>query len=500
MRLAELVAVSDEVASTPSRKKKIAALAGLLESAPSEIASQAISYLSGELPQGKIGVGYAMVWNLTVPSADESTLDLAAVASVLDEVKDTRGSGMKARRTELLTQLLSEATEPEQSFLKRLLVGELRQGALAGIMADAIAEATDISPALVRRAAMLSGDLARIGAAAIEHGEAGLAEFKLTLHQALQPMLASTAEGVAEAMEKLGEVSIEWKLDGARVQIHRSGEEVSVFTRNLREVTDSSPDVVAAVMSLDVESIILDGESLAFWSDGTPMAFQDSISSFSAEAGRGLSVMFFDILHLNGEDLIDLPLHVRLERMDEVVPDPLRIPRLRTSSVAEGEEFNRSALAARHEGVMVKGIDSNYEAGRRGSDWLKVKPVHTLDLVVIGIEWGSGRRQGWLSNLHLGARDEATGEFVMLGKTFKGMTDETLEWQTKRFLELETHRDGRAVYVKPEQVVEIAFDGVQRSTRYPGGVALRFARVKGYRDDKPAAEADTLETVRGFLR
>ena len=371
-------------------------------------------------------------------------------------------------------------------------------------MADAIAAATDIDPGLVRRAAMVSGDLAGVGAAAISGGADALSVFKLELHQALQPMLAKTAEGVEQAMQKIGEkiglASVEWKLDGARVQVHRTGDRVSVFTRNLRDVTNASSDVYTAAMSLDVESIILDGESLGFWSDGKPMAFQDSISSFSAENGTGLSVMFFDILHLNGEDLIDRPLSERLEYLDRALPAALRIPRVVTGDPAVGIAFNEEALAAGHEGVMVKAIDSTYEAGRRGASWLKVKPVHTLDLVVIGVEWGSGRRQGWLSNLHLAARDETTGELVMLGKTFKGMTDAVLEWQTERFLGLETHREGQVVFVKPEQVVEIAFDGVQRSTRYPGGVALRFARVKQYRSDKPAGEADTLETVRSYLK
>jgi len=498
MQLARLVDVSLAVGATRSRLKKIESLARLLRDADPSVAAQAISYLSGELPQGKIGIGYAMVYGIEVDAATEPSIALAEVASALDEVKVTRGPGSKARRTEILAGLLERATSEEQSFLKRLMVGELRQGALAGVMADAIAAATDIEPSLVRRAAMVSGDLAGVGAAAIGGGPDALSEFKLTLLQALQPMLAKTSEGVAAAIDKIGMASVEWKLDGARVQVHRRGEEVRVFTRNLRDVTGSSTDVVVAAMSLDLESIILDGESLSFWSDGSPMAFQDSISSFSAESGSGLSVMFFDILHLNGRDLIDLPLSERLAVLDEAVPEPLRIPRIVTDDAAEGEAFDAAALAAGHEGVMVKAIDSAYEAGRRGASWLKVKPVHTLDLVVIGIEWGSGRRQGWLSNLHLAARDGE--EFVMLGKTFKGMTDEILEWQTKRFLELETHRENQVVYVRPEQVVEIAFDGVQRSTRYPGGVALRFARVKQYRDDKPPSEADTLETVQSFLK
>ncbi|NNL47789.1 MAG: ATP-dependent DNA ligase [Acidimicrobiia bacterium] len=500
MELIRLVETSNEVAATRSRKKKIAALADLLRGADETIAAQAISYLSGGLPQGKIGIGYAMVYGLEVEPAGSPSIELTEIATALDVVKATRGSGSQSRRAEILTDLLKRATEEEQSFLKRLLVGELRQGALAGIMADAIAAATEIDPDVVRRAAMVSGDLAAVGAAAVAGGVDALAGFKMALLQALQPMLAQTSEGVDEAITKVGEASVEWKLDGARVQVHLLDDQVKVFTRNLRDVTSSSGDVVAAVRSLDVRSIILDGESLGFWSDGTPMAFQDSISTFASESVDGLAVMFFDILHLDGTDLIDLPLSERLAVLDRAIPETLRIPRIVTSDISEAESFNESALAAGHEGVMVKAIDSTYEAGRRGASWLKVKPVHTLDLVVIGIEWGSGRRQGWLSNLHLGARDASTGEFVMLGKTFKGMTDDILEWQTKRFLELETYREGRVVYVQPEQVVEIAFDGVQRSTRYPGGVALRFARVKQYRDDKPAAEADTLEMVRAFLK
>lgn len=499
MELAELVRVSQQVAGTRSRKKKIEALAGLLSSADGEAARQAISYLSGELPQGKIGVGYAMVYGLDVVPAGETSLELDDVAGTLDAVQATTGAGSKAGRTRLLSELLGRATAEEQSFLKRLLVGELRQGALAGVMADAIATATSIEPALVRRAAMVNGDLPEIGAAAITGGAGALSAFRLTLLQALQPMLAQTSESVEEAIGRVGVASVEWKLDGARVQVHRDGDQVRVFTRSLRDVTSSSGDVVAAVSGLDLDSVILDGESLAFWSDGSPMAFQDSISSFAAESGGDLSVMFFDVLHLDGSDLIDLPLSQRLLHLDAALPEALRIPRLETTDVAEAEDFNQAAIAAGHEGVMIKALDSTYEAGRRGASWLKVKPVHTLDLVVIGIEWGSGRRQGYLSNLHLGARDAASGGYVMLGKTFKGMTDDMLAWQTERFLELETHRHGRVVYVRPEQVVEIAFDGVQRSTRYPGGVALRFARVKRYRDDKAASEADTLETVRSFL-
>jgi len=375
-------------------------------------------------------------------------------------------------------------------------LGELRQGALAGVMADAIARAADVPAAAVRRAAMLAGDLGAVAAAVIADGGAGLEGFRLELLRPVQPMLAQTAETLEEALERARPAAVEWKLDGARIQAHRVGDQVRVFTRNLADVTERLPEVVEAVRALAVKSVVLDGEAIALDAEGRPQPFQVTMSRFGSRASvePPLTAFFFDCLHLDGEDLVGRPARERLAAL----PDELRVPRIETDDAAEAEAFLEDALARGHEGVMVKALDAPYEAGRRGTGWIKVKRAHTLDLVVLAAEWGHGRRSGRLSNLHLGARDPTTGGFVMLGKTFKGMTDAMLAWQTERFLELETHGDGHTVYVRPEQVVEIAFDGVQTSRRYPGGVALRFARVKGYRPDKRAEEADTIETVRAL--
>ena len=401
---------------------------------------------------------------------------------------------------------MGSATEPEQAFLRGLVLGELRQGASAGIMEEAIARAANTPIGLVRRAGMVTGDLALVGERALAGGSEGLAEFGMQLFAPLKPMLAQSAGDVAEALEKTGPAAVEYKIDGARIQVHRRGGTVRVYSRNLREITHQLPDIVDLVAGLDVEAVILDGEAVALARSGRPEPFQVSMGRFGSELGVAdlrfqtpLVAYFFDCLHLDGRDLIDEPTSVRAQVLADTVPGGLITPRLEIADATDGTAFFEEAVAAGFEGVVVKALDAPYEAGRRGAAWVKVKPVHTLDLVVLAIEWGSGRRQGWLSNLHLGARDPESGEFVMLGKTFKGMTDAMLEWQTARFLELETHRDRGAVYVRPEQVVEIAFDGVQRSTRYPGGVALRFARVKQYRDDKRADEADTIETVRAFL-
>jgi DNA ligase-1 len=410
----------------------------------------------------------------------------------------------------LIADLFAAATAIEQTFLRRLLGGELRQGALVGLMSDAVAKAAAIPAKTVRRAAMLGGDLPAVAAAGLTGGVAALAEFTLRVGRPVGPMLAQTATGVGEALEKLGGTAIfEAKLDGARVQIHRAGDEVTVYTRSLDDVTARLPEVVAATLALPVRDLIADGEAIALRPDGRPHRFQVTASRFGRTPGRGggridageqqLSVFFFDVLHLDGTDLLDVPTVDRLAALDSIVPADQRVDRLQTSDAVAAQHFLDTTLAAGHEGVMAKSPTSPYEAGRRGAGWLKVKPVHTLDLVVLAVEWGSGRRTGKLSNIHLGARDPATGGFVMLGKTFKGMTDAMLDWQTTRFTELATAgTDGYLVQVRPEQVVEIAFDGVQGSTRYPGGVALRFARVLRYRDDKGPAEADTIATVRAL--
>ena len=383
-----------------------------------------------------------------------------------------------------------------------LFLGELRQGALEGVMADAVAKAAGVPAAAVRRAAMLAGDLPSVAAAAMRDGVDGLGRFRLTPLQPITPMLAQTADDVSAALERFGRASVEWKLDGARIQVHRAGDEVRIFTRNLADITDRASEIVEAVQGLDVSALVLDGEAIALREDGRPEPFQVTMSRFGTKtdtadnARTPLSAFFFDCLHLDGDDLIDAPARRRLAALDAHLPPELLVPRLETDDAEAAEAFLADTLARGHEGVMVKSLDAPYEAGRRGAGWLKVKPVHTLDLVVLAAEWGHGRRRGKLSNLHLGARDPATGDFVMLGKTFKGLTDEMLAWQTEHLLGLETRTDGHVVHVRPELVVEVAFDGVQSSPRYPGGVALRFARVKGYRPDKSPGDADTIDAVR----
>ncbi|MGZ5363753.1 MAG: ATP-dependent DNA ligase, partial [Mycobacterium sp.] len=425
------------------------------------------------------------------------------------EIGAVAGKGSQARRAELVSGLFGRATGDEQTFLRRLLGGELRQGALLGVMADAVAKAANLPAAAVRRAAMLGGDLPAVAAAALTAGEGALEQFTLTVGQPVGPMLAQTATGVADALERIGGTSIfEAKLDGARVQIHRSGDSVSIYTRSLDDVTARLPEVVDATLALPVTDLIADAEAIALRPDSRPHRFQVTASRFgrsvdiaAARTAQPLSVFVFDLLHLNGADLLDLPTSERIAALDAIVPKEHRVDRLITDNAEAAQNFLDITLAAGHEGVMAKSLTTPYEAGRRGAGWLKVKPVHTLDLVVLGVEWGSGRRTGKLSNIHLGARDDATGEFVMLGKTFKGMTDAMLAWQTTRFLELaDGPTDGYVVKVRPEQVVEIALDGVQTSSRYPGGMALRFARVLRYRDDKGPAEADTIDTVRALYQ
>jgi len=438
------------------------------------------------------------------------------VDAAFSEIGNVAGKGSQARRAELVNTLFAAATEPEQTFLRRLLSGELRQGALVGVMADAVAKAAEIAAPVVRRAAMLGGDLPAVAAAALTGDETALEQFTLKVGQPVGPMLAQTATGVREALERLGGTAVfEAKLDGARVQIHRAGDAVSIYTRSLDDVTERLPEVVEATLALPVSDLIADAEAIALRPDGRPHRFQVTASRFGRGAGRGgkdrsvdiaaarqaqpLSVFVFDLLHLDGEDLLDRPASERVDALDAIVPKAHRVDRLITADADAAQRFLDVTLDAGHEGVMAKSLTAPYEAGRRGAGWLKVKPVHTLDLVVLGVEWGSGRRTGKLSNIHLGARDPATGGFVMLGKTFKGMTDAMLEWQTTRFMELaDGPTDGYVVKLRPEQVVEIAFDGVQGSTRYPGGMALRFARVLRYRDDKSPAEADTIDTVRAF--
>jgi len=502
--LADVAATSAEVGAVSGRLAKISRIAALLGAAADDPATAAIvvDWLSGELPQRQIGVGWAALRSLPSP-ADDPTLTVTEVDAALTAIKAVAGRGSGAARTELLHALFGAATTIEQAFLRGLLSGGLRQGALAGVMADAVAKAAGIPAADVRRAAMLSGDLATVAAAAMSDGADGLRRFTLTVGRPVGPMLAQTATGVGDALEKLGGAAIfETKLDGVRLQIHRAGTEVSVYTRSLDDITARVPDVVSAVLALPVTNLIADAEALAMRPDGRPHRFQvtsSRIGKRSDDGAQPLSVFFFDILHRDGTDLLDQPADLRRRALDEVVPEPLRVRRCVTSDSVVAQQFLDETLAAGHEGVMAKHPASPYEAGRRGAGWLKVKPVHTLDLVVLAVEWGSGRRTGKLSNIHLGARDPATGGYVMLGKTFKGMTDAMLDWQTARFTELaDGPLDGYVVRLRPEQVVEIAFDGVQGSSRYPGKMALRFARVLRYRDDKRPDEADTIDTVRSL--
>jgi DNA ligase-1 len=506
--LLDVATASLDVGGTSSRLTKVARIADLLQRAATDakLVAVIVAWLSGELPQRQIGVGWAALRSLP-PAAPEPVLTVAGVDATFSEIGAVSGKGSQARRAELVAGLFAAATESEQAFLLRLLGGELRQGALTGIMADAVAKAAGIPAAAVQRAAMLGGDLPAVAAAGLSGGAAALDSFILRVGRPVGPMLAQTATGVADALERHGGTTIfEAKLDGARVQIHRSGDEVTVYTRSLDDVTARLPEVVEATLALPVSDLVADGEAIALRPDNRPHRFQVTASRFgrsvdvaAALAAQPLSVFFFDILHRDGVDLLDAPTTERLAALDTLVPAPHRVDRLITSDAAAAAGFLDATLAAGHEGVMAKSPGAPYQAGRRGAGWLKVKPVHTLDLVVLAVEWGSGRRRGKLSNIHLGARDPATDGFVMLGKTFKGMTDAMLDWQTARFTELAIGgTDGYVVQVRPEQVVEIAFDGVQASSRYPGGLALRFARVLRYRDDKGPAEADTIDTVRAL--
>ncbi|OBH80304.1 ATP-dependent DNA ligase [Mycobacterium mantenii] len=512
MLLLDVATTSNDVGSTSSRLTKVAHIADLLARAAPDAARVAIivSWLSGELRQRQIGVGWAALRSRP-PAAEHATLTVTGVDATLSDIGAVSGKGAQARRAALLNALFAAATETEQTFLLRLLGGELRQGALAGIMTDAVAKAAGIPAAAVQRAAMLGGDLPAVAAAALSGPSSGSASaldaFTLRVGRPVGPMLAQTATGVADAIERHGGQAIfEAKLDGARVQIHRAGDHVTVYTRSLDDVTARLPEVVEATLALPVDNLIADGEAIALRPDNRPHRFQVTASRFgrsvdvaAALAAQRLSVFFFDILHRDGIDLLDAPTTERLAALDALVPPAQRVDRLFTADPTEAGAFLDATLAAGHEGVMAKAADAPYAAGRRGAGWLKVKPVHTLDLVVLAVEWGSGRRRGKLSNIHLGARDPVTGEFIMVGKTFKGMTDAMLEWQTARFGELAVGgTDGYVVHVRPEQVVEIALDGVQKSSRYPGGLALRFARVLRYRDDKSPAEADTIDVVRAL--
>ena len=512
MLLADVVAVSAAVAATRARSAKASAIADLLRRAGSGEIEPVSAWLSGDVRQGRLGVGWRTLSKGAGAPAAAPSLTVAAVDAVLTELAGTGGPGSVARRDAALAGLLGAATAEEQRFLVRLLTGDLRQGAREGVVLDAVALAAGVPVASVRRAFMLSGRLPETAATALTGGVAALDAVGLEVGRPVQPMLASPGSSLDAALADLGsDVTVEFKLDGARIQVHRDGDVVRVWTRSLREITEGVPELVDRIRALPCRTAVLDGETLALDDDGRPRAFQDTMSRFGSTGVGGdemsaatvlLSPFLFDVLHLDGRDLLDEPLHVRLDALAGLLADEahalLRMPGVRSPDPEQAAAVLADALAAGHEGVVVKALGAPYAAGRRGKAWQKVKPVHTLDLVALGAEWGYGRRAGKLSNIHLGARDPAGGEPVMVGKTFKGMTDDLLDWQTRTFPGLARERPEWGVLLRPELVVEIAVDGVQRSPRYPGGVALRFARVLRYRPDKTPAEADTIDAVRAL--
>jgi DNA ligase 1 len=503
--LAVIVAASQRVAATRSRTTKIRELAACMKQLQSEEALPAVLYLAGEVRQAKLGLGGAQLRQvMQIPPAAVPTLSILEVDAALDQIAACKGAGSAARRSAAIKELFGRATSDEQHYLVRLLTGELRQGALGGLMVEAIAAAAELSVPLVRRASMYATNLGALAHSAIFEGAAALDQWQLQVLSPLAPMLAQTAGSVAEALQQLGgTAAFEWKVDGARVQVHKAGNEVRVFTRGLNDVTAAVPEVIEAVHALPAAQVVLDGETIALDEAGQPLPFQVTMRRFGRKLDVAvlrselpLHVYFFDCLLRDGRSLVDEAAVQRFAALDELVPAALRAPRCITADLAQAERFYAAALAAGHEGLMAKSLQVPYEAGSRGAGWLKIKRIHTLDLVVLAAEWGHGRRTGTLSNLHLGARDPASGGYVMLGKTFKGLTDDLLRWQTAELLARELHRDQWTVHVRPELVVEIAFNDIQASPHYPGGFALRFARVKRYRSDKSVEEADTIDTVR----
>jgi DNA ligase-1 len=497
--LSDVVGASKEVADTSSRFRKVVVLAELLRRLDRSEVPIAVGFLSGLPRQGRVGIGHSTIYGIKGTAAPEASLTVDDLDRAIDGVGQATGVGSSVRRKQILGDLLGRATEEEADFIKRLFTGELRQGALAGLMVEAVAAAAGLSAESARRALMLCGDLTRTAEIAMTEGEAGLRAVGFELFRPILPMLASSAESVADAVAGFDRASVEWKVDGIRIQIHRRDQEARVYTRNLNDITHALPGVVEAVLCLPADQVVFDGEALWIRED-RPAAFQETVSQIdSAAPPEGITTFLFDVLHLDGDDLLDTPLEERAARLEAIAPH-LKVPAVLTSDPEEARRVLEDSLGAGHEGVVVKDATSLYAAGRRGKAWRKVKPVRTYDLVVLGAEWGHGRRRGRLSNLHLGARDPVTEGFLMVGKCFKGLTDELLEWQTKELLERETGREGIAVLVRPELVVEIALDGVQTSTRYPGGVALRFARVKRYRPDKSPHEADAIDDLRALLR
>lgn len=499
MLLGEVAATWRDVAGTPSRTAKTLRVAETLRAAGADVAI-VVPWLGGELRQRRTGIGWAALRDAPPPAA-EATLSVAEVDATFERAAALSGPGSQSERARLVRDLFARATAGEQALLRGLISGELRQGALDAVVTDALARVVGAPLADVRRAVMLAGAVAPVAVAALQEGPAALDRFRLTVGRPLQPMLAATAASVAEALDRHGgEVLVDAKLDGVRIQVHKDGSDVAAYTRSLDDMTARVPEIVAAVRALPARTLVLDGEALAVGAGGRPLPFQETGARAATRSAAPvpLSLFAFDLLHLDGEDHLEAPLRERAGLLGRVAPG-LVVPRTVTADVAAAEAFNTEILDRGHEGVVVKALDAGYEAGRRGGAWLKVKPVRTVDLVVLAAEWGHGRRTGWLSNLHLGARDPGGGGFVMVGKTFKGLTDDLLRWQTEQLLAREVRRERITVHVEPSLVVEIGFDGVQRSPRYPGGLALRFARVLRYRDDKPAAEADLISDLQALL-
>ncbi|MBV8865963.1 MAG: ATP-dependent DNA ligase [Acidobacteriaceae bacterium] len=503
MLLAEVVEASGRITATSKRLSKIDILSNLLRRLSPEEIEVAVAFLSGAARQGRIGVGYATLRASISAPSETPAIELLAVDRTLDDLTRITGSGSENRKRELLNNLLSRATREEQQFLSGLLVGELRQGALEGIMIEGLGKASGLGADRIRRAAMMGGGSAAIARAAMEQGEAGLAQFDIQLFRPVQPMLAQTAQDVSDALRDLGgEAALEYKFDGARIQAHKSGDQVVIYSRGANDVSTAVPEIVAAVRAIPAQRLILDGEALSLDAAGRPQPFQVSMRRFGRKVNmdqlRGqlpMTPFWFDLLYLNGGSVIDAPQAHRFRELSQLVPTHNLVPHLATENGDAAEDFLHQALSHGHEGVMAKARKAAYAAGARGQSWLKIKQARTLDLVILAAEWGSGRRQGWLSNLHLGARDIEKGGFAMLGKTFKGLTDEMLAWQTAEFQKIEIARDKYTVYVEPKIVVEIVFNEIQISARYVSGLALRFARVKRYRPDKSAADSDTFQTV-----
>jgi DNA ligase-1 len=507
MLFTDLVEVSKRVRGTTHKKGKISLLAECLKRGQGEEIMLSASYLSGEIPQGSLGIGWATLQKaLANLDIRPRPLSLLEVKRFFDEIAQSRGSGSVENKVKALRDLFSSVREDEEEFLAALIMGEVRQGALEGLVVEAVAQASGLALERIQQAVMFSGDIGEVARVALEGGLEGISRFKPRLFHPIAPMLANAAEGERDALARWGQVACEFKIDGARIQIHKNGEEIRVFTRHLKDVTERVPEIVAMARGFRPDKAIFEGETLAMRPDGRPLPFQTTMRRFGRvrdiermKEEIPLTSYLFDLLYLDGEPLFDVPYRKRFALLSESVPPKYRIPRIVTAEENVVQDFLMKSLEAGHEGIMAKGVDSPYVAGHRGFYWLKIKPVKTLDLLILAAEWGHGRRKGWLSNLHLGARDPESGQFVMLGKTFKGLTDEMLQWQTERLLSLETHRDEWTVYVQPKLVVEIAYNDLQESPRYPGGLALRFARVRRYREDKSPSEADTIQRIQAMF-